>query len=136
MTSEDTNWRKVEKSKEFDFEEVDEEDFNCILPSSPNWYCNSILDCLNGHAAFGGKNALFVFDMKTMPPICNWSMNGATFSLRITAVALMNVAVDDYSNDSVDHIAFSSDDGLLKIVNLKEKRIIKDLKKHLVIFCH
>jgi len=132
------NWRISDNNDNgqspvvYNFKEVEDGDFPCIIPSSPNWYCNSILHCLNGHCAFGGKNAVYVFDMTKKPPVCQWGMNGTNFSLRVTAVTL--VCSQELVEDSVDMLAYASEDGHVRIVNLETKNTFKEHKRHAVRF--
>uniref|UniRef100_A0A7M5VCG5 Gem-associated protein 5 n=1 Tax=Clytia hemisphaerica TaxID=252671 RepID=A0A7M5VCG5_9CNID len=126
------NWRvsnENDKISEYAFEEVTEDEFNCVLPSSPNWYCNNILHSYNGYFAFGGKNACFIFDMKKKPPICTWSMVGATFSIRVTAVSLLSTFEDP--SKEPDMLAFAAEDGHLKVVNIANKTTVTEHKKHM-----
>lgn len=128
--SESKNWRSQNPNQSnVNAFEIQEEEFPCILPASPNWYCNTIISCLNGSCAFGGKNAIFIFDLKTKPPVCNWSHAALAFTVKITSVVLMCV---NGAENGVDFVAFGTEDGLLKILNIETKSLYKDIRKHKV----
>lgn len=128
------NWRAAKREPEnesnFEFEEVLDEEFECILPSSPNWYCVNILHCLNGFCAFGGKNAIYIFDLRKNPPACQWSFSGANFSVRITAVSLMSTFDDPLKG--VDLLVYATEEGHVKVLNVENKSTVTEHKKHSV----
>lgn len=130
------NWRDSLKSARaeatYEFEEILDEEFECILPSSPNWYCVNILHCLNGYCAFGGKNAVFLFDLKKNPPFCQWSFSGANFSIRITAVSL--ISTFDDPEKGIDLLVYATEDGHMKVLNVENKTTVTEHRKHSVGF--
>lgn len=129
--NEASNWRVAnDKPEKFNFQKIEISEFPCMLPASANWYCSSIVTCLNGYCAVGGKNAVFIFNLRKSPPVCEWDhMMSSAISTKVTAVSLIQ---SETSEDSFDFIAAGMDDGLMRIVDFKTKAIYKEHRKHKV----
>lgn len=130
VKSESKNWRLPDSDQpKVEDVVIQEDEFSCILPASPNWYCNKIVSCLNGFCAFGGKNSIFLFDLKSDPPVCRWSHPGLSFNGKISSIVLMCI---ENTTEDVDFVALGAEDGMLKILNIKNKTLYKDIMKHKV----
>ena len=122
------------ENKLFEFNVQDEAEFPCVIPASCNWYCSSIISCLNGYCVVGGKNAIFIFNLQKHPPICEWDMCATpTLNIKVTAVALIATEGNIGSN-LPEYIAVGLDDGLTRIIATKSKTILKEHRKHMVCF--
>lgn len=120
-----------EKNKMFDFKTQEEPEFPCVVPASCNWYCTSILSCLNGFCAIGGKNVVYVFNLQQHPPVCEWDMGvSPSLNIKVTSVSLVTTQL---GLSFPDYIAVGLEDGLVRVISTTSKTVYKEHRKHMVI---
>ncbi|XP_047143757.1 gem-associated protein 5 isoform X1 [Hydra vulgaris] len=130
--SDNENWRKQESSNSFQFQEVSD-NFPCIIPASPNWYCSNIMTCMNGYIAFGGKWAVYLLNLRKNPPVCEEYLFGSPgYSCKVTAVAFCQFDKNISLSVLPSHCAFGMEDGLVKLIICETKSMLKEHRKHQV----
>lgn len=132
--SDSSDWRKREnKADGFDFEQIEDAEFPCIIPASPNWYLSNILSCSNGYAVFGAKHSIAVLNLRTDPPVVQAHfLVCANFSIKVTSVVIMYTEDVTTWSQKPKYIGLACEDGLVRIFNVDERKIHKEHRKHKV----
>lgn len=132
--SDSSDWRKREnKADDFEFEQIEDAEFSCIIPASPNWYLSNILSCSNGYAVFGAKHNIAVLNLRTDPPVVQvYCQVCANFNIKVTSVVIIYTEDVTTWSQKPKYIGLACDDGLVRIFDVEERKIHKEHRQHKV----
>lgn len=91
------------------------------LPSSPNWYCSIISDCLEGIYVYGAKNSLKI-----------WNMYSRTFLKSVLCHSNRITCLQWIKDGSVSNIASGSSDRKVNITHFPTSSVVRNHKVHKV----
>ena len=128
-----SNWRTTTEIHQYKFDIHTETEFPCILPASGNWYLSGISSCLNGYAAYGGKNGAYIFNLRKSPPVCEGHIVGSSsMTSKVTAVELLQCENIEDPSHVPTYCAVGMEDGVIRIIGFTSKVMYKEHRKHKV----
>ena len=96
-----------------------------VIPASPNWYCSTATSCNNnGLLAFAARNQIFIFHIANRHPKFKDSFQ--FFKERLTSVCWLK--------ENPVCLAFGGEEGIVRIFNTNERKILAESKKQNVSF--